>query len=313
MKVQVKDLKPNPFRKIKKYPINKEKVKSLKTSISETSFWDNLLARKRNGNIEIAYGHHRLIAVQELGIETIDIPVRDLDDGQMIRIMANENLDDWKMTPSVYTETVLVAKEYLDGELAKYETWDKCLNKNIKALFSGTKGDFQHAKTKGVGQTTILKFLGGNWKQWVIQDALSTITSVEEKEIDREAINELPSAVHSRKFKAEVKKYKIPKEEQKGLAKQITKKNLGVREVSGHIEQHAKITGRIKKTPPEPKKRPQINEFVSETIAQIDELTTGLFKLVGNVKYIDSEFIKQSLKTNLDVLSEMIEKIKKEF
>ena len=163
MEIQVKDLKPNPFRKMKSYPINREKVESLKISINETTFWDNILVRPgkgvvwveeddehsrmshgiighysfevcdKDGNFEdyenpffeIAYGHHRMIALKELGIEEVDIPIRDLDDGQMIRIMANENLDDWKTTPAIYTETVLVAKEYLDGELAKYESWEE--------------------------------------------------------------------------------------------------------------------------------------------------------------------------------------------
>jgi hypothetical protein len=57
-----------------------------------------------------------------------------------------------------------VAKEYLDGELAKYETWD-ALNESIKRLID--KFNFEAVKTKGVGQTTILKFLGGNWKHWL--------------------------------------------------------------------------------------------------------------------------------------------------
>ncbi len=32
MKIKVSDLEPNPFRKIKDYPIDKEKVEALKTS-----------------------------------------------------------------------------------------------------------------------------------------------------------------------------------------------------------------------------------------------------------------------------------------
>ena len=45
MKIEVKNLEPNPYRNIKKYPFDKEKLKALKTSITETSFWDNILAR----------------------------------------------------------------------------------------------------------------------------------------------------------------------------------------------------------------------------------------------------------------------------
>ena len=66
MKVKIKDLKPNPFRDMKNYPINQEKIQSLTNSINETGFWDNILARKNNGNIEIAYGHHRLVVLKKL-------------------------------------------------------------------------------------------------------------------------------------------------------------------------------------------------------------------------------------------------------
>jgi hypothetical protein len=86
------------------------------------------------------------------------------------------------------TLTVLVAKEYLDGELAKYETWDH-VNRNIKMLFD-SNSQFQNCKKNGVGQTTVLKFLGGNWKQWIIQDALNTL---KDKDISRAAVGELPS------------------------------------------------------------------------------------------------------------------------
>jgi len=53
-------------------------------------------------------------------------------------------------------------------------------NENIRCLFDSQRA-FESTKARGVGQTTILKFLGGNWKQWVVQDALNTIKTVKEK------------------------------------------------------------------------------------------------------------------------------------
>jgi len=49
--------------------------------------------------------------------------------------------------------------------MAKYETFEKCPDKNIRSLFSGQKGGFEHSKQFGAGRDTILKFLGKNWKQ----------------------------------------------------------------------------------------------------------------------------------------------------
>ena len=128
MLVNVKDLKPNPFRKMDKYPIDRGKVESLMESIKNTDFWDNLLARENNGEIEIAYGHHRLQAIRELGIEQVDIPVKQIEDGMMLKIMANENMDDWKMSTSVINETVSAAKEYIENELTKYEDFRSVQN-----------------------------------------------------------------------------------------------------------------------------------------------------------------------------------------
>ena len=63
--------------------------------------------RKMSGKVEIAYGHHRMVALQELGIKEVDIPVKALDDATMIKIMANENMEDWETNTSVINETVL--------------------------------------------------------------------------------------------------------------------------------------------------------------------------------------------------------------
>jgi ParB-like chromosome segregation protein Spo0J len=60
--------------------MQQEKIAALKESIGSTDFWDNLVARRAldgHGGIEIAFGHHRLEALKELGIETIDIPLRN--------------------------------------------------------------------------------------------------------------------------------------------------------------------------------------------------------------------------------------------
>lgn len=204
MKIKVSDLEPNPFRNIGKYPISRAKIDSLKTSIELTTFWDNILARPRpthKGKYQIAYGHHRLVALKELKTRKVDIAVRDLDDFTMLQIMANENLDEWGARPEVLNETVLAAKKFLDGEIAKYKKWDEArVNKNINTIF-GNAGNFGVAKKEGVGQTTLLKFLGGNFKQWMIQSALETFRDDKAGIIDRDAVEQFPKLEQSRVFK----------------------------------------------------------------------------------------------------------------
>jgi len=233
MKIKVKDLEANPFRKIKRYPINRTKLNALKTSIKETTFWDNVLARKKNGKYQIAYGHHRLIALKELGIKEVDIPVRPLDDATMIRIMANENMETWGLSPAVVNETILVAKEYLDTQLAKYQKWEDIRSDRfIRTNLSIENGQsFVKLKDIGVGRDTLIKFLGGNWKGWMIQEALSTLDLDRRGLIDRKTVETIPTIEQAKVFKSAVKTYKIPKPQQKKLAERIVKEGIGKRDI----------------------------------------------------------------------------------
>jgi hypothetical protein len=222
MKIKLADLKPNPYRKIDKYPINAEKVKALINSINETSFWDNIVCRERNGKYEIAYGHHRLEALRRIGQTEVDIPVRDIDDSTMIRIMANENMDEWQSNTSVMLETVLTAKEYLEGELAKYATWEDWKKDNKTNDLFSNHADFGQAKGKqGIGQIILNKFLGANWKQWQIQKALSIL---KESDIDLEAVTEIDNLQYADIAKDQLKKHGVKKEDQKDIVQSAKEK-----------------------------------------------------------------------------------------
>lgn len=122
MKVKLKDVHPNPFRNMERYPIHKQKILQLKNSIQSTDFWDNIVARKREGGgIEIAYGHHRLTALNKLysGTKEFNWIVRDLDDDEMLKIMAHENLDEWGHDSAIERETIrAVVEAYGRGQIA---------------------------------------------------------------------------------------------------------------------------------------------------------------------------------------------------
>lgn len=174
MKIAVRDLKPNPFRRMDKgYPIDRKKVQSLKDSITETSFWDNIIARKVDGHFELAYGHHRWVALKELGIEEINIPIRDLDDRTMLKIMANENMEQWAWNVGVINETIEAVRDFIKKSGAP-------------ATFDWQKG--------------IEDFLGKGWSGQVIKSALATIAAdavTEEQEAESEA--EVKEAVEEAK------------------------------------------------------------------------------------------------------------------
>lgn len=242
MKIKVADLEPNPFRQIGKYPIDKRKLESLKLSISETSFWDNVLCRRKGDKYEIAYGHHRLQALKELGIVEVDIPVKELTDAQMIRIMAEENLE-WLTSPKVIYQTVIAVKEFLDRELAKFENlteWNR-VNKSINLVKD--ESNYQQLKQRGVGQTTILKFLGGNWKQGKIQAACKANQMAKDKKLDMDAVLKFDKIDQARQFQNTVEKLDIPLEKQAKIAAKV-KENITEKKTATdtHRERHSKMT-----------------------------------------------------------------------
>jgi DNA-binding HxlR family transcriptional regulator len=120
-RIALTDLHQNPFRDLKRLPAKPEKVAILKESIRETSFWDNLVCRKSpngKGGFEIAYGHNRLEALRQLKWGEVDIPVRDLDNATMAKIMARENHEEWGAYAEVDTETCrAVIQAFGDGHL----------------------------------------------------------------------------------------------------------------------------------------------------------------------------------------------------
>jgi len=202
---------------------------ALKLSIKETSFWDNILARphpKKKGRFQIAYGAHRLTVLKELKILEIDIPVRDLDDATMIRIMGDENLQDWTTNAGVVVETVTAAKEFLDAELEKCKTWGEFKKSELhKTMRFNNAQTFMAAKgKKGVGETTLLKFLGGNWKQWRIQEALAILKDVGEGTLDPKAAQAFPKLDQAKQFRQLVRENKVPRRGQVQIAKQLSER-----------------------------------------------------------------------------------------
>lgn len=293
MHVAVSLIDTNPYRHIDKYPINREKVEALKNSISQTGFWDNILLREHGDRYQLAYGHHRLVAIKELGLALIDVPVRELDDATMLRIMANENMDEWRSSPAVINETVFAAKEFIDSELAKYETWEAYrLNKNINPIVSDA-GNFTQVKKNGAGQTTILAFLGGNWKQWMIQEALETLKSDREKVVNREATEVLKSVESAKHFKAAVKEFGVPYEEQKAVAEQIVADERDAkREVRQAVQDiaAARNVARFEEVyKPKPKPVPTLDEYLEKAIDHMIQVNTIIDSYFENPDQVSSE------------------------
>jgi hypothetical protein len=311
MKIQIKNLEPNPYRDMNNYPMDEAKVKSLIESIQQTGFWDNILSRRHGNKFQIAYGHHRLAAIREVFKPTdeVDIPVKELDDATMIQIMANENMEQWQSSPGVVLETVKAVRDFLNIELSKYETWDH-VNKTINMLFE-SNSQFQNCKKNGVGQTTILKFLGNGWKQWMIQDSLKVLGQIADKTINEEAVRELPSVRHMKEFSASVAKNPISKEKQQKIVDEIKKDETPSREVDGLFIRE-KYTTPKKKQEYQSEKIIKYESYVAGIRNKADDLFEDLKQLVRTEKELgemSENIYRKLLEMSLNTLSKQIELI----
>lgn len=162
----IKDIKANPFRHIERYPIHRDKVAKLRESLRQTGFWDNVVARARDGKAEIAYGHHRLVALkEEFGPNhKVDLIIRKLPDETMIQIMAHENMQEWESDAAVIHETIRAVVEAYGQGLIELRSLDmkKDVNKSlIRYAPSFIPGDPLSARgERGYTAQSVAGFLG---------------------------------------------------------------------------------------------------------------------------------------------------------
>jgi hypothetical protein len=271
MEVELKHVKPNPYRNLPHYPINKDKIERLKASINRSGFWDNIVARKAsdNGSVEIAYGHHRRQALNELfpPSHKIGLIVRELGDGDMIKVMADENDEVYNMTPAVINETVKAARDYLHSPAGE---------KDYKALRSGSGPKDNDGYIRDA--SAIAEFL--DWEMHRVREALAEIYEIEEAKTEperkakKEIFENMPTQAAAEKFRAAVKKHKTPIHAQRQVAERVRKGEVGTAEISTHL-----IDATYAKKIAEKQKHKQLAQAMDETRAKVDAAAHALFRL----------------------------------
>ena len=292
MKVQIKDLQPNPYRDIEHYPINEEKVQRLADSINQTGFWDNVLARKHDGKIQIAYGHHRLAALRKVmkATDEVDIPVKPLDDATMIKVMANENMDEWKTSPGVIDETVKVARTFLEQHPKE------------KELVSRGRPN------QPVGAPMIADFLG--WPTSRITYALERLGLIDEGIVEPEAVRNLPTERAARDFVKAVKQFKPSPVEQKRAAKEIAAMHKGDR---GEAAIRGAITEQIyRKEKPEHKdfKLIELREAIKLASKRARDFSSSLLDLEEFREEIKDQVYRTEIRALATEFNVLIQRLK---
>jgi len=317
LKAKIKDLEPNPFRDMDKYPIDQEKIQSLINSIQETGFWNNILARKhpdKSDKLQIAYGHHRMIALQKhLGLEaTIDISVKKLDDATMLRIMAEENNESYKTDVAIIDETIRVILEYLKSLPFLKRVVEKHRGQQT-VFFKGLpippkKIDSLDGYKWSPLAKQISTWLGKNWPEMRVHEALNRQKLYELGELDN-SVQEL-SQTAAAHFTRAVKKHRPTKEQQKKAIIKIkenqdfSKANVEYRVLD---EKYKKVLVKKKKI------ECTFEDFLGKTVTKARSLKGSLKTFLYYRDKIDPEFYRTKLielLKNLAFLDYYIQKFK---
>lgn len=191
--IAIRDILPNPFRRIEHYKLNEEKIIALQESFKATGLWPIIIARWQNGTgskVEIAYGHHRLEAAKRsFGLDgKMGIIVNSVSDEQMLKMMANENLEDWGAEFIVTMETVQATVEaFGEGLIALPEPkQENPMDVRFAPGFmrgSNNRG----ARHRRYTAPTLARFLGWTSQggQAKILAALSALEYIETRVLDR--------------------------------------------------------------------------------------------------------------------------------
>jgi len=163
--VAIQDILPNPFRRIEHYRINEAKIAALQESFRATGMWPIIIGRAASGGkVEIAYGHHRIEAARRTYGLTGKVKIihQDLSDEQMLKMMANENLEDYGAEFIVTMETVHAAVEaYAAGRITLPEPayQDKGLEIRFAPSFARHRGSRPPGKRPYTSRS-VASFLG---------------------------------------------------------------------------------------------------------------------------------------------------------
>jgi hypothetical protein len=87
----LKDVVSNPFRDLQRFGYQEWRITKLMDRISSNGFDANVVGRVRDGKLQLAFGHHRVEALNRLGWTAAEFIVEELTDEQMLCKMVQDN------------------------------------------------------------------------------------------------------------------------------------------------------------------------------------------------------------------------------
>jgi ParB/RepB/Spo0J family partition protein len=115
-------IQPNPHRNLQAYPAEEERVLLLADSIKDVGWFPGgVTVRANQGKYQLAFGHKRLEAARRVFAPNhkISVIIRKINDEEMLKLMARENVTETDRNFLVMLETWEATIRFLKRKLAK--------------------------------------------------------------------------------------------------------------------------------------------------------------------------------------------------
>jgi len=210
---KLKNIRDNPNRDFKTYPIIERKVEKLARSIRATGFNDNIVGRQvGEEEVQIAYGHHRLRALWKVYNDPekeIPITIKDYSDGDMVMLMGNENDDEYNCPLAAIDDAVQAAQKLVKEN-----------PEAVRDILTRQGYDFKRLRPGA----PVIAVLTGK-PEGTVSRSLERLGWIASGEIDREALYSCTTQGAADRFARMVKEHNPTPEQQKAVAKRLVKLN----------------------------------------------------------------------------------------
>ena len=190
-RVKLGEIRPNRFRDLARWPVERSVIDGLKQSINETGFWNNLQAiRNERDEVELRFGHHRWTAGLELFGPDYEVAVEMVPfqgEWSLLRALHMENAVNRNKVMHTHEVVAQLTHWWDDVVFEKYPSWEECVrtgfftSPQLEGYFGPNAGggggyaNYARCAKYGIGREVISKMLEGTETEGNIKQALASL------------------------------------------------------------------------------------------------------------------------------------------
>ena len=238
-RVKLGEIRPNRFRDLARWPVERSVIDGLKQSINETGFWNNLQAiRNERDEVELRFGHHRWTAGLELFGPDYEVAVEMVPfqgEWSLLRALHMENAVNRNKVMHTHEVVAQLTHWWDDVVFEKYPSWEECVraaffsSPQLAGYFGPNTGggggyaNYAQCVKYGIGREVIAKMLEGTETKTAIEQALASLplTARRKRGLELQAEEERRKA---EELRAEADRIKAERERLRAAALEEEKK-----------------------------------------------------------------------------------------